>query len=424
MLDIKVIHENPEHIQKEVNAKGVDLNIQTALDLDQKRKDILADVEKLKALRNSSSKKIGELKKAGENADEAIAEMKKVGDDIAELDNQLRENNEALRDFMLRLPNIPHKSAPEGSSDEDNVVVRQWGEQKDLGFELTDHKTLGEKLKLFDFTRGAKISGSGFPVFTGAGAALERALIQFFLDEHTQNNGFTEIIPPYLVNRTSMTGTGQLPKMEEDMYRCDKDDDLFLIPTAEVPVTNLHANEVIPQKELPISYCAYSACFRREAGSYGADTKGFLRLHQFNKVEMVKFVEPSVSYDVLEELLGYAEKLLQKLGLTYRVLELCKGDLSFAAAKCYDLEVWSPVEEKWLEASSVSNFEDFQARRANIKAKIGGKNTFIHTLNGSGLATPRVLVALIDNYQNEDGSLTIPEVLRPYMGGREKIEPV
>ena len=424
MLDIKVIRENPEHIQKEVNAKGVDLNIQTALDLDQKRKDILAEVEQLKAQRNKASGEISKLKKAGENADSAIAEVKTIKEKIAELDNQSRENDEALRDFMLRLPNIPHETAPEGNSDEDNVVVRQWGEQKDLGFELTDHKTLGEKLKLFDFTRGAKISGSGFPVFTGAGAALERALIQFFLDEHTQNNGFTEIIPPYLVNRTSMTGTGQLPKMEEDMYRCDKDDDLFLIPTAEVPVTNLHANEVIPQKELPISYCAYSACFRREAGSYGADTKGFLRLHQFNKVEMVKFVEPSVSYDVLEELLGYAEKLLQKLGLTYRVLELCKGDLSFAAAKCYDLEVWSPVEQKWLEASSVSNFEDFQARRANIKSKLDGKNAFIHTLNGSGLATPRVLVALIDNYQNEDGSLTIPEVLRPYMGGREKIEPV
>ncbi|MGL1935767.1 MAG: serine--tRNA ligase [Fibrobacterales bacterium] len=421
MLDIRLIREEPEKVQKGVHEKGVDIDIQDILTLDHERKDLLSEVESLKALRNSASKKIGAAKKAGEDASAAIAEMKKVGDDIATLDGKVKEKDEALQDIMLRLPNLPHESTPEGTSEDDNVPVRSWGEPTVHDFEPKDHKEVGEALKMFDFARGAKISGSGFPVYTGKGAKLERALIQFFLDRHTDTNGFTEVIPPYLVNRTTMTGTGQLPKMEEDMYRCDKEDDLFLIPTAEVPVTNLHSNEVLNHKDLPISYCAYSACFRREAGSYGADTRGFLRLHQFNKVEMVKFVEPENSYDVLDELVGYAESLLQELGLHYRVLELCRADLSFAAAKCFDLEVWSPVEKKWLEVSSVSSFEDFQARRANIKAKIGGKNTIIHTLNGSGLATPRVLVALIDNYQNADGSITIPEVLRPYMGGIDTI---
>ncbi len=421
MLDIRAIREEPQKVQKGVNEKGVDINIDDILKLDQERKDLLSEVETLKALRNSASKKIGVAKKAGEDASEAIAEMKKVGEDIAALDTQVKEKEEEIQNLMLRLPNLPHASTPEGTSEADNVPIRTWGEPTVHSFKAKDHKEVGEALGLFDFARGAKISGSGFPVYTGLGAKLERALIQFFLDRHTDKNGFTEVIPPYLVNRTSMIGTGQLPKMEEDMYHCDKEDDLFLIPTAEVPVTNLHSNEVLNPKELPISYCAYSACFRREAGSYGADTRGFLRLHQFNKVEMVKFVDPETSYDVLEELAGYAEDLLKELGLHYRVLELCRADLSFAAAKCYDMEVWSPVEEKWLEVSSVSNFEDFQARRANIKSKIGGKNTFIHTLNGSGLATPRVLVAIIDNYQNEDGSITIPEVLRPYMGGREKL---
>ena len=421
MLDIKRIRENPEFYRVETQKKNSAISIDEVLGLDVKRRELIAETEKLKAERNTASKKIGELKKAGQNADSAVEEMRIVGDKISELDAKIRTIDEEQTDKLLRIPNIAHNSVPEGKSSEDNTIVRTWGEPRHIDFAALDHKALGEKLGLFDFERGAKISGSGFPVYRGLGARLERALIQWFLDSHRERFGFEEIIPPYLVTRKTMTGTGQLPKFEEDMYRCDKDDDLFLIPTAEVPVTNLYSDEIIPESNLPLKLCAYSACFRREAGSYGKDTRGLLRLHQFNKVEMVYFAHPEKSYENHEELVACGEKLLQDLGLPHRVVSLCKGDLGFGAAKCYDLEVFAPVEKKWLEVSSVSNFEDYQARRANIRTKINGKNTFVHTLNGSGLATPRVMVAICEQYQQADGSLVIPEVLRSYMGGMVSI---
>ncbi|MCL2100646.1 MAG: serine--tRNA ligase [Fibromonadales bacterium] len=421
MLDIKKIRENPEFYRLETEKRNSGISIDEVLELDAKRRELIAETEKLKAERNVASKKIGELKKAGQNADSAVEEMRSVGDKIADLDSKIRIIDEEQIDKLLRIPNVANSATPEGKSSEENVVVRSWGEPRQMDFEALDHKALGEKLGIFDFERGAKISGSGFPVYRGLGARLERALIQWFLDSHRERFGFEEVIPPYLVNRKSMTGTGQLPKFEEDMYACDKEDDLFLVPTAEVPVTNLYADEIIPESSLPLKLCAYSACFRREAGSYGKDTRGLLRLHQFNKVEMVYFSHPEKSYEDHEDLVGFAEKLLQELGLPHRVLSLCKGDMGFAAAKCYDLEVFAPVEKKWLEVSSVSNFEDYQARRANIRSKINGKNTFVHTLNGSGLATPRVMVAICDHYQQADGSLVIPDVLKPYMGGMERI---
>jgi len=420
MLDIRKIRENPEFYRLETEKKNSGVGIGEVLELDVKRRELIAETEKLKAERNAASKKIGELKKAGQNADHAVEEMRVVGDKISELDAKIRLIDEEQTGKLLHIPNVAHSTTPEGRSSEDNVTVRSWGEPRQIDFAALDHKALGEKLGLFDFERGAKISGSGFPVYRGLGARLERALIQWFLDSH-RKAGFEEVIPPYLVTRKSMTGTGQLPKFEEDAYACDKNDDLFLIPTAEVPVTNLYADEIIPESKLPLKLCAYSACFRREAGSYGKDTRGLLRLHQFNKVEMVYFSHPEHSYENHEELVLCAEKLLQELELPHRVLALCKGDLGFSAAKCYDLEVFAPVEKKWLEVSSVSNFEDYQARRANIRTKINGKNTFVHTLNGSGLATPRIMVAICEQYQQADGSLVIPKVLRPYIDGMEKI---
>jgi len=423
MLDIKLIRENPEFYQTETAKKNSQVSITSVLDLDVQRRKLLTEVENLKSQRNTVSKQIGELKKKGEDASAIMEEMRKVGEHIAELDTQVRAIEDEQTNLLLHIPNVPHSSCPEGKSAEDNVVVRSWGKPLEHSFTPVEHKTLGDRLGIFDFDRGAKISGSGFPVYRGLGARLERALIQFFLDQHTLHAGFEEIVPPYLVTRNTMKGTGQLPKFEEDMYRCDKDDDLFLIPTAEVPVTNLYADEFIPEEKLPLKLCAYSACFRREAGSYGKDTRGLLRLHQFNKVEMVYFSHPERSYADHEEITGYAENLLKLLGLPFRTILLCKGDMGFGAAKCYDLEVWAPVEKRWLEVSSVSNFEDFQARRAGIKSKINGKNALVHTLNGSGLATPRVMVAICDHYQQADGSLVIPEVLRPYMGGLEKISP-
>ncbi len=421
MLDIRKIRENPEFYREETRKKGTTVDLADILALDEKRRAITAETEKLKALRNTESKRIGELKKKGENADSAVLEMRTLGDKIAELDADLKKIDFEQTEKLMHVPNIA-PTAPEGESSADNVVRKSWGEVRQIDFKAVDHKTLGENLGIFDFERGAKISGSGFPIYRGLGARLERALIQFFLDSHREA-GFEEIIPPYLVLRKTMRGTGQLPKFEEDMYRCDKEDDLFLIPTAEVPVTNLYSEEIIPESELPKRLCAYSACFRREAGSYGKDTRGLLRLHQFNKVEMVYFAHPETSYSDHEELTRFGETLLEKLKLPYRRLELCKGDLGFGAAKCYDLEIFAPVEQKWLEVSSCSNFEDFQARRAGIRTKINGKNVFVHTLNGSGLATPRVMVGICDNYQQADGSLVIPDVLRPYMGGLEKIEP-
>lgn len=421
MIDIRVIRENPQEIAKLVASKGVDFDVEALLKIDSDRKDSLTAVEKLKAERNSASRAIGAAKKAGEDASEAMAAVRKIGEDIAKLDDEVREADKKMNDIILGLPNPPHASVPVGSSESDNVVVRSWNESVKRDFELKEHKTFGESLGLFDFERGAKISGSGFPVYTGLGARFERALISFFLDT-LSDFGFSEVIPPHMVTPESMTGTGQLPKFSDQLYYCPEDD-LYLIPTAEVPITNMHAKEVLKEADLPVKYCGYSPCFRREAGSYGKDVRGFLRLHQFNKVEMVQFVKAENSYDVLETMVSHSEAILKALKLPYRVLELCSGDLGFGAAKCYDLEVWSEVEQKWLEVSSVSNFEEFQSRRMNIKSKIAGKNTFVHTLNGSGLATPRVLVALLDYYQQEDGSFEIPEVLRPYMRGLEKINP-
>ncbi len=426
MLDIKKIRENPEYYIAETEKKYTTVSLRDVLAVDNERRPLLTEVERLKSERNAQSKRIGELKKKGENADEAQAATRELGNKIDELDKKLKELDYKQTEMLMHVPNIAPRS-PEGKDSSDNVVEKDGPIPADYytkndDFARVDHKTLGERLGIFDFERGAKISGSGFPVYRGLGSRLERALIQFFLDEHMKN-GFEEFTPPYLVTRNTMRGTGQLPKFEEDMYRCDKDDDLFLIPTAEVPLTNLYAGEVIPESELPKRICAYSACFRREAGSYGKDTRGLLRLHQFNKVEMVYFAHPDRSYEDHEELTRFGEMLLEKLGLPYHRLALCKGDLGFGAAKCYDLEVYAPVEKKWLEVSSCSNFEDYQARRANIKTKINGKNVYLHTLNGSGLATPRVMVGICDNYQQKDGSLKIPEVLRPYMGGMEVIEP-
>ena len=426
MLDIRKIRENPDYYIAETEKKYTTVSLKDVLAVDTERRPLLTEVEKLKSERNAKSKRIGELKKKGENADEAVKAMRDLGDKIDGLDKKLKELDYKQTEMLMHVPNIAPQ-APEGKDSSDNVVEKDGPipfdfYAKNRDFQAVDHKTLGERLGIFDFERGAKISGNGFPVYRGLGSRLERALIQWFLDEHMAN-GFEEFTPPYLVSRNTMRGTGQLPKFEEDMYRCDKDDDLFLIPTAEVPLTNLYSNEVIPADQLPKRICAYSACFRREAGSYGKDTRGLLRLHQFNKVEMVYFSRPDNSYEMHEELTRFGESLLEKLELPYHRLCLCKGDLGFGAAKCYDLEVYAPVEQKWLEVSSCSNFEDFQARRAGIKTKIDGKNVFVHTLNGSGLATPRVMVGISDNYQQKDGSLLIPKVLRPYMGGLEVIEP-
>ncbi len=422
MIDIKRIRENPALTQALFAAKNVQADTQALLAMDDRRKAILAEVEVLKARRNVASKEIGDLKRTGGDASKLMEEVTSIKGRIDELDQAERENDAALRNALLELPNLPHESVPDGKSAEDNVEVRTWGQPVVHAFEATDHKTLGEKLGLFDFERGAKISGSGFPVFMGLGARLERALIMYFIDTLTQKFGYTEVMPPLVVNAASLLGTGQLPKFADQLYTC-QEDGLYLIPTAEVPVTNLHAGEMLRDEQLPIKYCAYTPCFRREAGSWGRDVRGFLRLHQFNKVEMVQFARPEESWAIHEQMVGHAEAILQGLGLHYRTIVLCKGDLGFGAAKCYDIEVWSPVEKKWLECSSVSNFDEFQARRADIryKAKADGKPRFVHTLNGSGLATPRVLVALLDSYQNADGSLTVPEVLRPYMGNISKI---
>jgi seryl-tRNA synthetase len=420
MLDIKYIRENPEIVKEGIKNKNEKDTVDEILALDKDRRDLLQKAEELKAQRNKVSQEIGKLKKAGENADDVMAEMKNVSDEIKELDNQIREVEEKLNEMMLWVPNLPHNSTPIGKSAANNIEVKQWLPEGFL-FEndepVLDHLELGKKWGILDFERGAKISGSGFPVYLGKGATLERALINYMLDLHLADHGYKEVIPPLFVNREAMKGTGQIPKLEDDMYYMEKDE-LFAIPTAEVPITNLHQNEIIPEKELPINYVGYTACFRREAGSYGKDSKGFLRVHQFNKVEMVKFVKPETSYEELENLVNDAEDILQALKIPYRILQLCSGDLSFAAAKCYDIETWSPAENKWLEASSCSNFEDFQGRRANIRFKREEtkKNEFVHTLNGSGLATSRLMVSIMENYQTPEGKIIVPKVLQKYTG--------
>jgi len=417
MLDIKDIRENPELYKKGLAKKNAAGQIDDLLEIDSKRREKITKADDLKALRNRVSKEIGELKRKGKDARDKIEEMQKVAADIKDLDNQIAELDSERDKLLIFLPNLPHESVKAGDSEEDNEMIREWGAKSEFDFELKDHLDLGEYLDILDFQRAAKFSGTGFPLYKNEGARLERALINFMLDFHVEKHGYKEIFPPFMVNREAATGTGQLPKLEEDMYNT-KGDDFFLIPTAEVPVTNIHRDEIIPEKELPIKYTAYSACFRREAGSYGKETRGLSRVHQFNKVEMVRFVTPENSYQVLEDLLQDAEEVLQALGLHYRILNLCSADLSFAAAKCYDIEVWAPASEKYFEVSSVSNFEDFQARRSSIKYRRKSDNqvNFLHTLNGSGLATPRLMIALLEQYQTSDGNIVIPKALHSYTG--------
>ncbi len=420
MIDIKLIRENPELVKEGIKNKNDKSSIDEILAVDLDRREKLQLVEELKSKRNSASQEIGNLKKAGENADAIMAEMKLVSDEIKQLDDEVRKINDKFQTLLQWIPNLPHSTTPVGKDADDNVDIRSWSPDEftfETDFKPLDHIELGNKLGILDFERGAKISGSGFPVYMGKGATLERALINFMLDYHIEQHGYKEVFPPFVVNPESMYGTGQLPKMQEDMYHMEKDE-LYLIPTAEVPITNLHREEILNEEQLPISYVAYSACFRREAGSYGKDSKGFLRVHQFNKVEMVKIVKPETSFDELEKIVSDAEDILKELKIPYKILSLCSGDLSFASSKCYDIETWSPAENKWLEASSCSNFEDFQARRASIKfkRKDAKKPEFTHTLNGSGLATSRLMVSILENYQTPEGKIIVPKVLQKYTG--------
>jgi seryl-tRNA synthetase len=417
MLDLKFIRENPALVKEGIKNKGEMGDVDTILDLDEKRREIIQKVEALKHERNDLSQQVSMLKKERKPAEAVIQRTREISQSIKEQDDELKNLEISLKNELDRLPNLPHPSVPLGKDSRDNVVVRAWGKIPEFDFEISNHLEIAERLDILDFPRGSKISGRGFPVYKGKGAKLERALINFMLDTQSNDHGYKEVFPPFLVNRDSMYGTGQLPKLQEDMYFCELDD-LFLIPTAEVPVTNLHRDEILSLEKLPLKYCSYTACFRREAGSWGKDTRGFLRVHQFNKVELVKIVPPENSYQELEALLKDACRILELLGIPYRVVELCSGDLSFAAAKCYDVEVWSPAEKRWLEASSCSNYEDFQARRMNLRFRRSptAKPEFPHTLNGSGMATSRLIVALLECYQTDEGSVMVPDVLRRYTG--------
>jgi seryl-tRNA synthetase len=418
MLDIKYIRENADQIKAAIIHKNEKADIDQLLNWDEEKKSLQFKYDNLRAEQNKVSKEIPKLKKAGKDVSDILQRMKGIANEVKELAGKLSETENRLNDILLTIPNLPHPDVPLGG-EENNMFMYDWGQKQQYDFPLQDHLVLAEKNDLLDLKRAAKISGSGFAGYTGKGAMLERALINFMLDFHVTKHGYTELALPYIVNRPTMTGTGQLPKLEEDMYHIN-DDDLFLIPTAEVPVTNFHADEIISYSDLPKKFVAYSSCFRREAGSYGKDTKGLQRLHQFNKVEMVRLVKPEESYQVLQEMVQDAEEILQALGLHYRVLTLASGDLSFAAAKTIDIEVWAPGAEKYLEVSSISNFEDFQARRASIRYRgEDDKVHFVHTLNGSGLATPRTFIALIETYQNSEGKILIPPALQPYLGGRE-----
>lgn len=424
MLNMQLIRDNPDLVKKACADKQCPVDIDKLLAFDERRRQIIGEAEGLKSVRNKKSQEIARLKKEKKEAEAAavMAETKALADKVKVLDEQQKIIEDSVRSIAIWIPNIPHTSVPHGTSAADNVVVGEWGEAPAFDFPPKDHLQLGTALDIIDFPRGAKVAGTGFPVYKGAGALLERALINFMLDTHTITNGYCEIFPPFLVTGESLFGTGQLPKSQDQMYFIGEDE-LYGIPTAEVPVTNLHRDEMLDARILPIRYCAYSACFRREAGSYGKDTKGFLRVHQFNKIELVKFVAAQDSYTELESLRQDAEGVLKALGLKYRTLMLCDADLSFAAAKCYDLEAWAPAERKFLEVSSCSNFEDFQARRMNIRYRpgLGEKPRFVHTLNGSGVATARTLVAILETYQTASGSVRIPEVLQPYMHGMKEI---
>ena len=416
MISIDVIRNNLDQLTIALSSKGYNENLDEAVELDSFIRKSLSTVNELRAERNKVSDQIALIKKKGGDAQGMIKSMREVGENIKKIENKIGISKEKLDDILLNVPNPPHNSVPIGNDEKENKVVSSWGEDISFNFDIKSHVEIGNQLGLFDFDQASKISGSGFPLYKGKGAILERGLINFMLDFQTNNNGYTEIFPPFLVNSTSALTTGNLPKFSEDMYHSEIDN-LWLIPTAEVPITSYHRDQILSEKQLPKKYAAYSACFRREAGSYGKDTRGLLRVHQFNKVELVQFVNPNESYKVLEELTSHAEEILRSLKLKYRKVELCSGDLSFSAAKCFDLEVWSPAEEKWLEVSSCSNFEDFQARRGNIRYRKSPdeKVEFVHTLNGSGLATPRLMVALLETYQNKDGSVQVPDVLQDYL---------
>ena len=416
MLDIKKLRSSSDKILNSLQKKDKSISLESILNIDIELKALTTTLNELQADQNSKSKEVGLLKSKGESAENIFKDLKVLSDKIKELEKHQRELSSALKSALLEVPNAPHSTTPEGSSEKDNIVVFENKLDTKFSFIPKNHIEIGKKLDILDFELAAKISGSGFPLFKGKGALLERALINFMIDYHLKNFDYTEFFTPFLVKPESALTTGQLPKFSEDMYHIEKDD-LYLIPTAEVSLTNIHKDDILSIEDLPKYYLGYSACFRREAGSYGKDTRGLLRVHQFNKVELVKFVEPESSYDELDSLVKQARNILDMLELNYRVIELCTGDLSFAAAKCFDLEVWAPGEEKWLEVSSCSNFEDFQSRRGNIRFKdASGKTDFIHTLNGSGLATPRIFAAFLETHQREDGSIKIPAPLQPYLG--------
>jgi seryl-tRNA synthetase len=422
MLDLKFVRANPDLVRKAIHDKGEKADLDRLLELDEELRALLTAADDLKRERNEQSERVAVLKREGGDATEIVTRMREVASRIKEHDERIGALRADLRTLELTIPNVPHASVPVGATEDGNVTVRTWGDPHPLAARPVPHWEIGEALGILDFRRASKVAGSGFAMFVGAGALFERALIRFMLDVHTTEHGFTEISPPFVANRDSMTGTGQLPKLESDMYHCAVDD-LFLIPTAEVPLTNLHRDEILPGERLPLRYTAYTPCFRREAGSYGKDTRGLVRIHQFDKVELVKFVEPETSYDELESLTACAETILQRLGLPYRVKVLCTGDLSFSAAKCYDIDVWAPGCGRWLEVSSCSNFEDFQARRAGIQYRPagGGRSRYAHTLNGSGVALPRTVIAILESYQTDRGTVVVPDVLRPYMNGLAEI---
>ena len=420
MNSINKIRENIQHCKEKLLLKNDNSNLDKIVELDKEVRTLKTFSGEIRAERNRASEMIAETRKSGGDATKAIMETRKLGDDLKVIEKKLKLKMKSLKEYLYKLPNLPHDSVPQGKDKKENVVVRAWGDRPKFNFNPKTHIELGNNLRLFDFERAAKISGSGFSLYTGKGAHIERALINLMIDHHTSIFNFEEMFPPVLMRKESMITTGQLPKFEEDMYHTELDN-LYLAPTAEVPITNIHRDEIIDGEKLPIYYVSYTPCFRRESGSYGKDTRGLLRMHQFNKVELVKFTKPSDSYSELESLTKQAESLLQMLGLRYRVVELCTGDLSFAAAKCYDLEVWAPGENKWLEVSSCSNFESFQARRGNIRFRDikTNKVDFLHTLNGSGLATPRLLIALLETYQTDKGTIKFPEKIAKFLGIEE-----
>jgi seryl-tRNA synthetase len=426
MLDLRFVRDNGEQVKAALARRGITIDLSEFLALDTRRREAQQEIETHRRKRNEVSEEIGRLKKAGQHAEDKVAEMRAVGDRIAALENSTRDIEDNQRNILLTIPNLPHASVPDGKDAAENVEVRRWspqgGELPRFSFDPKPHWDIAEYLNIIDFDRAAKITGARFALYIGLGARLERALINFMLDLHTTEHGYLEVLPPFMVNKTSMTVTGQLPKFEEELFKVENGT-YYLIPTAEVPVTNIHQNEILLEENLPVLYTAYTPCFRREAGSYGKDTRGLVRQHQFNKIELVKFTRPQDSYEELETLTQNAEEVLKRLGLSYRVVALCSGDMGFSAAKTYDIEVWLPSQNRYREISSCSNFEDFQARRGNIRYKPkGGKKTdLIHTLNGSGLAVGRTVVAILENFQQADGTVVIPEALRSYMGGADRI---